>query len=281
VSRRTLILTCVALLAGFALSPAVDARSRRPRPPSPKKIERLLREADEKIYYLSRSGLKDLEITFPKVTKLGDITRKMFWRAPGRVLYRVEDLPEAHQKIQRAYVGQLLHEFDGVMYALVSKPWTEVAKEYDVTVPDPSNLKVFVFTPKKDDRRRWIRKILELGPKGMPARVTTIWPAPPPTKEELEIDPEFKGRPIETYVEMTYQKIDRWYFFRRLDIETKGRKAIVDMEKWEKRGRYYLPVELTLVDPFAGNEVLTPDQIRLDQGLEEEMFEGFPHRLER
>jgi hypothetical protein len=282
VIRRMTSLIVLAILAAFCTQAADGApRKKRYRPPSRKKILKKLETAEKGIYYLSREGAKDVSVVFKKFTKVGWITRKMYWRAPGKFLYRIEDLPPEYQKRQQAFVGRMIAEFDGTMYPLVCKPWVKYAEDFELSIPDPEKPKSILFTPKEGVSVRFLRKILELGPRGLPMRVTTFLSPPPPTAEELKIDPDFKGREIETYTDLSYIKIGRKLFFRRVDIEAKGKKVIVDIEKWEGRGGFYLPTELTLVDPFAGNEVLEGKDIKVDQGLKAEMFEGSAHRLER
>ncbi len=280
--RMLIVLVSAALLAG-ALSPTgADARPRRVRPPSRAKLIKLLKKADSKVYYLSRDGVTDISVKFPKYTKFGCwIQRLMYWKKGDKLYYEIKDLPEKYQPAQRAFVGRLIDEFDGTMYPLVAMPLAEYAEQFDLSAPDPKNLKKIVFTPKKDHPVRFLRKIVEMDAKGLCWRITTVWPPAPPTKEELEIDPNFRGKERETYTSIGYAKQARKYFFRRIDIEGKERKVIIDIEKWVKRGKHWVPKVLTLVDPFAGNEDLVADNIKLDQGLEDEMFEGFPHRLTR
>jgi hypothetical protein len=282
VKRWLTAVLALAVLASVAPSPA-EGRGRRVRKPRRSKLVRILRDSEKSVYFLSRQGLQDLSLTFPKFTRLGWIKRIMHWKAPDRIHYRIEDLPEGHQKIQRTYVGKLIEQFDGTMYPLVSRPFVDILDGFELSAPDPKDLTKIVLTPKPDpeSRRRYRRKQVELNAEGLPWRITTFWDPAPPTKEELEIDPDFEGKEVETFVEIRYRKLGRWYFIRRLDIEGKGKKVIVDIEKWEKRGKYWLPAELGLIDPFAGNEFLKGKDIRVDTGLKDEMFEGFPHRLER
>ncbi len=279
--RRFLLVTiAMAGLAGILAPPPAEARGRRP--PSRKKLLKILKDAEAGIYYLSRDGVTDISVEFPKFVKFGCwIKRLMYWKTGDRLYYEIKDLPPEYQPSQRAFVGKLIDEFDGTMYPLVAKPFTDYAEGFELSLADPANLKAIVFTPKEETRVRFVRQVVEISDGGLPHRVTTVWPPAPPTKEELEIDPDFKGRERETYTNIGYAKVGRKFFFRRVDIEGRERKVIVDIEKWVRRGKHWVPEELVLVDPFAGNEMLAGKDIKLDQGLEDKMFEGFGHQLTR
>ncbi|MCU0726722.1 MAG: hypothetical protein MUE73_13205 [Planctomycetes bacterium] len=254
------------------LAPALLAAPPRERKVDKRALETLER-ADKLVYRPVEHGLRDISFTFDVMTREGKLTCLFLFRAasgevPSREKWTIRNIEDKSKR--RRFAAGLREYHDIAVYPLFARSFLEPGTEQmDVNWLDSARGGCTVLEHpkppigKEPERKPGLDRIGFLwNSDGLPMEIVrSVW----------QDDPDEGIYRIEYSASYEWKQYGKYWAIALVNSDFTGFRILAKYEYKEVKG-ILLPSAITRINPMEGEDLLTVNDLRVNEGISDEEF---------
>jgi hypothetical protein len=270
---RKLVLLALILVPLTGLQAQDRKKKKPPKPKVDKQAMAALKAADKLVYRPLANGLKDISFEFIVPTIDGKLRCLWAYRTAGkqhgarqartitvRTNAKTGASEEPERKERRKYAASLKEYFTLISWPILINSFEDEAKGMNVEWKD-SRGGMTILTPVDIRKSLWDKVTYVWDESGLPREIAWV---------KMKEDEEGPYR-VELTATVRWKQQGGMWVVAGLNTNRWGPTVVYEYE-YTKVKKLYLPTKVKRINPFAGIEDLTLENVKINEGITDEQF---------